>query len=121
MTRVHMTILFVFMFGIAPRIFAQPYIPPFVAKLIVQFESGPARASPGSIWQYRYKGNIVFYVPRLACCDIMSRLYDIHGHLICHPDGGIAGDGDDRCIDFFERRTAGQRIWKDSRISVEVR
>ena len=95
---------------------AQPEVPPFVAKLITQYKSASPSSSPGGVWKYRYKGATVFYVPRLACCDIMSDLYDIHGDLICHPDGGIAGSGDGRCPDFPEERNDGQQLWGDSRL-----
>ena len=88
--------------------------PEFVQRLIAQLESGPKKESPGSIWRYDYKGNVVFYVPP-SCCDVPSALYDQNGNVICVPDGGIAGDGDGRCPDFFQVRTDESRIWIDRR------
>jgi hypothetical protein len=95
---------------------ARPEVPPFVAKLITQYKSASPSSSPGAVWKYRYKDATVFYVPRLACCDIMSNLYDINGNLICHPDGGIAGSGDGSCPDFLTERRDGQRLWSDTRV-----
>jgi hypothetical protein len=94
---------------------AQSDAPPFVEKLIAHYEAASPVSSPGAIWQYRYKGAAVFFVPRLACCDIMSSLYDINGNLICHPDGGIAGAGDGKCHDFLKDRADGRRLWMDTR------
>jgi hypothetical protein len=94
---------------------AQSEVPPFVAKLITQYKSASPSSSPGAVWKYRYKGAVVFYVPRLACCDIMSNLYDINGNLICHPDGGFAGSGDGRCSSFLAERKDGQQLWSDIR------
>jgi len=94
---------------------AQSNLPPFVAKLITHFESAPLGASPDAVWRYRYKDASVYYLPRLACCDIMSRLYDASGKLICHPDGGVAGGGDGKCSDFIAKRKDGEQLWSDPR------
>jgi hypothetical protein len=93
--------------------FAQASIPSFVAELITQYKSAPAGSSPGSVWRYQYKGAVVFFVPRLSCCDIPSRLYDVNGNLLCRPDGGIAGSGDGKCPDFFRERSKGELLWSD--------
>lgn len=91
-------------------------VPPFVAELIARYKSVPPSSSPGAVWQYRYKGQLVYYVPRLACCDIMSQLYTNSGELICQPDGGIAGSGDGKCPSFFARREDGRQLWSDPRV-----
>ena len=90
--------------------FAQPDVPPVVAKLIERFKSSPS-TSPSAVWRYQYNGATVFYVPRLACCDIKSRLYNAQGTLMCYPDGGVAGIGDGKCRDFFSKRSNGQQLW----------
>lgn len=91
---------------------AQPRMPPFVGKLIAQFESASPATKPDGVWQYQYLGATVYYIPRLACCDIMGRLYDVKGKLVCRPDGGVGGSGDGRCPDFFEKRRDGQLLWQ---------
>ena len=45
-----------------------------------------------------YKGKPAYFIPS-RCCDIASELYDVDGHLICHPDGGFIG-GDGKCPSF---------------------
>jgi len=95
---------------------AQSDAPPFVEKLIAKYKSISSASSPGSVWQYRYKGATVYYVPRLACCDIMSILYDASGKIVCRPDGGIAGSGDGKCPDFLATRKEGRQLWTDPRV-----
>jgi hypothetical protein len=95
------------------RASAQSEIPPFVAQLIAEYKAAGPGESPGRVWRYRFKGGAVFYVPPLFCCDIMSRLYDSQGKLLCHPDGGIAGSGDGKCPDFFRERSDEELLWSD--------
>jgi hypothetical protein len=97
--------------GCAPPATEQP---PFVDQLITRFESGEKKNPPGSIWRYRYKELVVFYVPP-SCCDVPGSLYDENGALVCEPDGGISGKGDGRCPDFFTERTEELRVWTDNR------
>ena len=98
--------------AIASGACAQSDIPPFVTKLIAQYESASPGSSPDAVWKYRYRDAAVFYVPRLACCDIMSRIYDLNGNLICHPDGGVAGSGDGKCPGFLKERKDGLLLWR---------
>lgn len=88
--------------------------PAWVDRLIEQFESEPVGNPPLSIWRYEYNGYIVYFVPA-HCCDISSILYDADGNVLCAPDGGIKGDGDGRCTDFFTQRSNEQLIWEDPR------
>jgi hypothetical protein len=88
--------------------------PPFVERLITEFEAGPKKNPPGSIWRYDYQGLVVFYVPP-SCCDIPGELYTSDGELMCAPDGGFTGDGDGRCPDFFSARSGEQLVWEDRR------
>jgi len=69
--------------------------------------------SPASLIKCFYKDNIVYYVsPR--CCDIPSTLYDEEGNVICSPDGGFSGKGDEKCTDFFDTRKDCVTIWEDT-------
>ena len=88
--------------------------PAWVDQLIEQFESDPVGNPPLSVWRYEYNGQVVYFVPA-HCCDISSVVYDAKGNDICTPDGGITGDGDGRCPDFFDQRINEQLIWKDPR------
>lgn len=88
--------------------------PAWVDKLVEQYESEPVANPPLSIWRYDYNGQTVYFVPA-HCCDIFSVVYDADGNTLCSPDGGIAGQGDGKCPDFFDQRSNEQLIWKDSR------
>jgi hypothetical protein len=88
--------------------------PDWVDRLIRQFESDPVGNPPLSVWRYEYNGQVVYYVPP-HCCDIPGSLFNEVGQVICNPDGGIKGDGDGRCTDFFTQRANEQLIWQDSR------
>ena len=91
-----------------------PDDPPWLADLIRGLESEPVRNPPASVTEYRYKGELVYYVPP-ACCDVFSDLYDREGRLMCHPDGGFTGRGDGRCPDFLAERSNGRTVWHDTR------
>jgi len=86
--------------------------PAWISKLIKEFESEPVGNPPQSIWRYDYKGQAVYFVPA-QCCDIPSTVYDTDGNIICAPDGGLTGEGDGGCPDFFSTRNNEQLIWKN--------
>lgn len=69
---------------------------------------------PAIIYSYTYNEKTVYYFPP-RCCDIPSTLYDDNCNIICSPDGGITGNGDGQCSDFFTTRTDEKLIWKDGR------
>jgi hypothetical protein len=92
---------------------AQADIPAFVSQLIARQHTGVGSVSaPGSIWRYQYRGRMVYYVHPRFCCDLMSRLYDAEGKLLCYPSGGIAGGGDGECTDFFRERLDEELLWR---------
>lgn len=67
----------------------------------------------GRVLRYDYNGQTVYFIPSDTCCDSYSYLYDSNCNLICHPDGGITGSGDEACSDFFTKRKNEMLIWKD--------
>lgn len=73
---------------------------------------------PASLYSYSYKGETVYFIPQ-HCCDFPSELYDVNCNLICSPDGGITGDGDGKCSDFFQLRRNEKLLWIDPRASCE--
>jgi hypothetical protein len=85
-----------------------------INKEINNIKSKKVSNPAGSIWQYDYNGETVFYIPA-RCCDIPSRLMDNNCNFICSPDGGITGKGDGNCTDFFGKRTNEKLIWQDDR------
>ncbi|MDZ7624578.1 MAG: hypothetical protein U5J96_09065 [Ignavibacteriaceae bacterium] len=88
--------------------------PEWLQNLILKFETEPVGNPPQSIWQYEYKNEIVYFVPP-QCCDEFSTLYTKDGEFICAPDGGITGDGDGTCSDFFQESKEAKLVWKDMR------
>lgn len=88
--------------------------PGWVQDLVASYEKEPVGNPPQSIWQYDYKGSIVYYVPP-QCCDQFSKLYAQSGEVICAPDGGFTGQGDGKCSDFNQEKKNGKLIWKDPR------
>ncbi len=105
--------IIVVVFLIFPKIISENE-PKWVKNLITNEIDGPVANPPASLSKCVYKNEIVYYLPP-RCCDIFSVLYDKQGEVICAPDGGITGDGDGRCSDFFEERKNCEVIWKDSR------
>jgi len=87
--------------------------PAWVKAFIAQKEAGPVENPPASLSQCSYKGKTVYYYPPV-CCDQMSELYDEAGNYLCAPDGGMTGDGDGKCSDFFDSKKDCEVIWKDS-------
>lgn len=88
--------------------------PLWLTNLIRKQKEHPAANPPAKIYQYRYQRQPVYYLTS-RCCDQPGQLYDNQGQLICEPDGGITGQGDGRCPDFFVNRTDETLIWEDKR------
>ena len=91
-----------------------PGTPHCIIRKIKKIKSSEVRNPPAKVWQYEYKGELVYYIPAY-CCDIPSELYDSDCNFICSPDGGITGNGDNKCPDFFNSRTKEVLVWEDSR------
>lgn len=89
-------------------------IPDCIKDKIEEIKEQDVWNSPAKIYQYQYKGLTVYYIPP-RCCDIMSSLYDENCDIICSPDGGIAGNGDGLCPDFFTSSTDESLVWADDR------
>jgi hypothetical protein len=89
-------------------------IPTCVQKLIEQFRQEEKTNPPRQIYEYAYKGAVVYYVPA-PCCDFYSDLYNSDCSMLGHPDGGFTGKGDGKYSDFEKLRTGEKLIWKDER------
>jgi hypothetical protein len=91
-------------------------IPPndWLDALIHQYTAEPVTNPPRQIVQYTYQGQTVYYVPPV-CCDVLGQLYSATGQLLCAPDGGLQGQGDGRCPDFFQTAQSVKVVWQDQR------
>jgi hypothetical protein len=92
----------------------QPTLPQWLTTLIEKLSTAPVANPPAQIIQYQYNDATVYYLPP-QCCDIMGVLYDVDGHILCHPDGGIVGRGDGKCPDFHRTKAQKLVIWRDER------
>ena len=86
--------------------------PQCITKKINELKKIPVQNPPASIWEFEYQGKKVYYIPA-DCCDRFNPLYDKKCNIICHPDGGITGKGDSKCLDFSRKNE--KLIWKDDR------
>lgn len=100
--------------ALAPTALASPAAPPWLQRLIGQLKAQPPGNPPQTVWRYRYRGQVVYYLPP-QCCDQMSTLFDAEGRVIAAPDGGLTGRGDGRAGDFHELRREGLLLWRDPR------
>jgi hypothetical protein len=91
-----------------------PQIPACLKNKIEEIKAGPVRNPPASVWQYQYQVKTVYFIPQF-CCDFPSVLYNSDCSVLCSPDGGLTGNGDGKCSDFFTERKNEVLIWRDSR------
>ena len=66
------------------------------------------------MFRYAYKGQQVYW-ESAPCCDQYSTVYTLKGKIICHPDGGITGNGDGQCASFDKEKTNERLVWQDPR------
>ncbi|MCT0206372.1 DUF6970 domain-containing protein [Synechococcus sp. CS-1332] len=88
--------------------------PPWLERLIRELKARPPGNPPQSVWRYRYRDQVVYYLPP-QCCDQYSVLFDAEGRVIGAPDGGLTGGGDGRAGDFHQLRRQGLLLWRDPR------
>lgn len=62
-------------------------------------------------WELTFNSKYVYYIsPRFE--DDLGSVYDQYCNLLCHPDGGISGNGDGSCPDFFDQAKFVRTIWE---------
>ena len=88
--------------------------PSGLSRLIQSKQLAPVTNPPSSITKCEYKKQVVYYIPP-SCCDIPGGLYNKWGFNICSPDGGLTGNGDGKCSDFFQTKQNCGVVWKDTR------
>lgn len=89
-------------------------LPGWLISLIRDLEAQPVANPPALIARYDYQGRPVYFLPP-RCCDVWSDLYREDGAIICHPNGGLTGNGDGRCPDFLTERKNERIVWRDPR------
>lgn len=88
--------------------------PAWLQDVIAEIASEPVSNPPTEIYRYSYRDAVVYYRPA-RCCDIPGTLWSADGVVLCHPDGGMAGDGDRQCPDFAQQRSDQHLVWHDPR------
>jgi hypothetical protein len=63
------------------------------------------------VLEYEYNGNNVYLFEPANCPDALFNLYDENCNHICSPAGGISGNGDGKCNDFYQTSVEKRLIW----------
>lgn len=79
-------------------------------KEILKLLSEKSGMVPQAIYQYKYKGKVV-YLAEMPCCDHYNILFSKNVVEICSPSGGFAGNGDGKCADFEEKKSSKKLLW----------
>lgn len=61
--------------------------------------------------EYEYNGNIVYLFEPANCPEALFNLYDYDCNFVCSPSGGINGQGDGNCTDFYQTGIEKRIIW----------
>lgn len=87
--------------------------PNCIQNEIKKIKNEEVRNPPAQVWKWEVDGQTYYYITS-DCCDQYNNLYNNNCDVICAPDGGITGLGDQNCPDFTEpiEKTL---IWKDNR------
>ncbi len=84
--------------------------PQWLAVKIKRYEAMDANTAPLEIWQLTHKGQPAYYVVS-PCCDQYNPLLSAKGRVLCHPSGGIHGQGDSRCPAPADPNTLIRFVW----------
>ncbi|CAF1080602.1 unnamed protein product [Rotaria sordida] len=93
---------------------AQTKIPKCIQKMIDNILAEPVWNPPASITKYSYLDKITYLVTS-DCCDQYISLYDESCNYICAPSGGKTGQGDRRCMNFYDKAKLLGKVWSDER------
>ena len=63
------------------------------------------------VYGYSYQGEQVYLFVPSNCPDAPYNLYNCQCDLVCSPSGGIAGNGDGKCSDFYQQATNEKLIY----------
>jgi hypothetical protein len=89
-------------------------IPSCVRQKIEDIKKEPKWNPAAQVDEYIYKDKHVFFFSA-DCCDQFNMLYSDSCNVLCAPSGGIAGQGDMKCVDFSKTAKYVKLVWKDPR------
>ena len=88
-------------------------IPNCIDAKIKALKNAPIQNPPAEVWKWEDTGKTYYYITS-DCCDQYNYLYDENCEVVCAPDGGITGNGDDNCHE-FSSEIVKILLWKDKR------
>jgi hypothetical protein len=81
----------------APSNEASIEVRPRIVEMIAKFEAAPPNRRDYGITKYLLDGKPHWLIVA-PCCDQFNYLYNAEGVAVCAPYGGIAGNGDGKCL-----------------------
>lgn len=88
-------------------------IPSCIEDMIMDIQKEDVKNPPTEIWKWKVDGKTYFYITS-ECCDFFNYLYDENCMVVCAPDGGITGMGDQKCPKFVGE-ISKTLVWEDER------
>ncbi len=88
-------------------------IPVCIENKIEEIKMEEVRNPPAQVWKWEVDEQTYYYITA-DCCDQFNNLYDEKCNVVCAPDGGITGMGDENCPDFIEQ-IEKTLVWEDNR------
>ena len=88
-------------------------IPACIENKIEEIKMEEVRNPPAQVWKWEVDEQTYYYITA-DCCDQFNNLYDEKCNVVCAPDGGITGMGDENCPDFIEQ-IEKTLVWEDNR------
>lgn len=87
--------------------------PDCIVDMIDGYKADLTTVPKPQVYRYRYNGETVYHIVP-GCCDQRSTLYDKECNVICEPDGGLDGQGDGNCTDFFDEGKKKTLVWNEA-------
>ncbi len=91
----------------------QRVLPSCIDSKIEAIKKAPVQNPPTEIWKWQID-TVAYYYITSGCCDQYNYLYNENCEVVCAPDGGFTGKGDQKCPDFGDN-IQKKLIWKDER------
>lgn len=88
-------------------------LPQCIEAKIEILKNKPVQNPPAQVWKWQNDSKTFYYVTS-DCCDQYNYLFNDSCEIICAPDGGFTGKGDQKCPE-FDSNPQKTLIWKDER------
>jgi len=88
-------------------------LPYCIQTKIVSILANEVNNPPTQIWKWEVDSKTYYYITS-NCCDQYNYLYNSTCEVVCAPDGGISGNGDENCPTFASEIQKAL-VWEDPR------